>query len=157
MGGLRRAVGRAIEWFLSYEHEVVVSLSDGAMMPGHKYPGDAGYDLYCKGDVGIPAGTTVEVPSGVFMDPRERVWFELKARSSTLKVKGLEVVDAVIDRDFRGEMMAVVHNPTGAHKFVRNGERVVQIVPHRLIPVRFRRGELGGSPRGSNGFGSTGR
>lgn len=53
-------------------------------------------------------------------------------------------------------MMAIVHNPTGEHKTVRAGDRLVQVVPHRLIPLSFRRGRLSESPRGSNGFGSTG-
>lgn len=146
-----------LEWLLSYEHDVVMELEPGARAPGHKYDGDAGYDLYCSRDVGVPSHSTVDVPCGVRLDPRARVWFEIKARSSTLKVRGLEVVDAVIDRDFRGEMLAVVHNPTGEHKVVRAGERVVQIVPHRLIPVTFREGKLRASPRGDRGFGSSGR
>lgn len=155
--GVRKAIGRTLEWFLSYDHDVVVSLSPGATLPWHKYDGDAGYDLYCSEDVGIRPHSTADVPSGVFIDPKDRVWFEIMARSSTLRVKGLEVVDAVIDRDYRGEMKAVVHNPTGEQVWVRAGERVVQVVPHRLIPVLFVEGRLSESPRGLNGFGSTGK
>ena len=154
---MRRILGRFIEWLLSYDHLVMVQMYPGAKLPSRKYPGDAGYDLYCSRDVGIPAGSTVDVPSGVFMDPREPIWMELKARSSTLKVLGLEVVDAVIDKDYRGELMAVVHNPSGTAAILRSGDRVVQIVPHRLIPIVFKIGRLSKSARGTKGFGSTGR
>lgn len=154
---MRRILGRFIEWLLSYEHVVVVRMQPGAKLPSRKYPGDAGYDLYCNRDVCIPAGSTIDVPSGVYMDPRESIWMELKARSSTLKVLGLEVVDAVIDKDYRGELMAVIHNPSGTAASLKAGDRVVQIVPHRLIPTVFRIGKLSESARGTKGFGSTGR
>lgn len=154
--GLRKVLGRVVEWALAYEHDVVVDLAPGARLPFRKYEGDAGYDLYASADVGLPPGATVEIPSGVRVDMRDRIWLEIKARSSTLKKLGLEVVDAVIDRDYRGEMMAIVHNPTGMNKTIRAGDRVVQVVPHRLIPLSFRQGRLSDSPRGCNGFGSTG-
>jgi len=162
---VRRLLGRFVEWLLAYEHEVgyectVVREDDNffgwGKEPCHKYDGDAGYDLFAAVRVPIPAGQTVEVPAGIRIDPRSRIWFELKARSSTLKKRGLEVVDAVIDRDYRGDLLAVVRNPTGYPVFVEAGERVVQIVPHRLVPCRFVRRRLSESPRGTNGFGSTG-
>lgn len=151
---MRKVIGRLIEWFLRYEHDVVVDAR--GKMPFHKYEGDAGYDLFAAERVPIPSGCTVEVPAGLRFDPRDGIWFEIKARSSTLKKRGLEVVDAVIDRDYRGDLMAVVHNPTGTLVVVEEGDRVVQVVPHRLIPVRFRRGALSESARGAHGFGSTG-
>jgi dUTP pyrophosphatase len=158
---LRKLLGRFVEYLLSYEHEVTVAgevPDDGAWdkMPYHKYVGDAGYDLFAARDVPIAAGQTAEVPAGLRIDPLDRIWFEVKARSSTMKVRGLEVVGAVIDRDYRGNLMAVVHNPTAFLVTVKAGDRIVQIVPHRLIPCRFVPGKLRQSPRGQNGFGSTG-
>lgn len=160
-GTLRRLLGRAVEWALAYEHEVRVSpVARGPRdpkLPFHKYGGDAGYDLYSVEDVGIPAGCTRDVRSGIAVDPRERIWLEIKARSSTMTKLGLEVVDAVIDRGYRGEMCAQVHNPTGCQVIVRAGDRVAQLVPHRLIPLRFRFGPLSPSDRMTSGFGSSGR
>lgn len=152
----RRFIGKIIEWFLYYEHIVHIKLDENAKMPFHKYDGDAGHDLYAFERMGFPPYSTRDVRSGVYIDPKSRIWFEIKARSSTLKVKGLEVVDAVIDRSYRGEMLAVVHNPTGENKYIEAGERVVQIIPHHLIPVKFVEGELTDGGRGLSGFGSTG-
>lgn len=154
--GIRKALGRLIEYLLSYEHEVVVKISEGGRMPFRKYDGDAGYDLHADRDFGIPAGATVDVTSGIRVDMRDRIWLEIKARSSTLKGRGLEVVDAVIDNSYRGEMFAIVRNNTGEHKHIKAGDRLVQVVPHRLIPLKFVEGELSVGERGSNGFGSTG-
>jgi len=154
---MRKLIGRLIEWFIGYEHEITVVLDSGAKMPFHKYAGDAGYDLVCNERLGIPPYSTKDVRSGVYVDPKEQIWLEIKARSSTLKVKELEIVDAVIDRDYRGEMLAIVHNPTGMNKYIDIGERVIQVVPHRLIPLKFKEGILSDSPRGLNGFGSSGR
>lgn len=152
---MRRMIGLLIEWFLGYEHVVIMD-SKVSCSPKHGYPGDAGYDLYSEGRVPILPGQTVEVPAGVRIDPQSQIWFEVKARSSTMKKRGLEVVDAVIDRDYRGDLLAVVHNPGGVPVAIEAGDRVVQIIPHRLIPIRFVEGELSNSSRGANGFGSTG-
>lgn len=154
---IRKILGRFVEYLLSYDHDIRITLDVGANMPFHKYNGDAGYDLLVHKDIAIPAKATVRVPSGIYIDPKDQIWMELKARSSTLKNKGLEVVDAVIDRDFRGEMMAVVYNPKNVTVFIKAGDRIVQIIPHRLIPLNFAIvNKLSESPRGSSGFGSTG-
>jgi len=154
---IRNLLGRFVEYLLSYDHEVKVILGDGASMPFHKYNGDAGYDLITNKDIAIPAKATVRVPSGIYIDPKDQIWMELKARSSTLKNRGLEVVDAVIDQQYRGEMMAVVFNPKATTIFIKAGERIVQIIPHRLIPLHFTAvTKLSESPRGNSGFGSTG-
>lgn len=157
---LRRKIGELLEWFLTYNHEVKISCDEGAQLPFRKYAGDAGYDLYAYEDLGLPPHSTADVRSGVYLDSKSQLWLEIKARSSTLKVKELEVVDAVIDRGYRGEMLAIVHNPTGKNKFIRKGERIAQIVPHHLIPLQFRtceKHELSPSDRAMNGFGSSGK
>jgi len=145
-----------LEYFLGYEHIVKIQYDEGAQEPYKGHISDAGLDLYCNADVGIPPGVTVEIPSGVRVDPGCHIWLEIKARSSTMKKKGLEVIDAIIDAGYRGQMFAIVHNPTGGHKFVKKGERIIQIVPHRVIPIKFKEGKLSDSSRGSSGFGSTG-
>ena len=75
-----------------------------------------------------------------------------------MRKKGLQVVSAVIDNDYTGEMFAGVYNPSDEEKTVEKGDRVVQIVPHRLLRCKFKYVEkLDDRSRGSNGFGSTGK
>ena len=66
------------------------------------------------------------------------------------------MVDAIIDKDYRGELFIQVVNNSSVDVTVMPGDRLVQIVPHRLIRANFVLGELPGSPRGADGFGSTG-
>jgi len=155
---LRSFIGKILEWFLNYNHLVVVSRTDFvARLPKGQYSDDAGYDLYVSNDTTIPAGAVGEVPSGIILDPRTKIWFEIKARSSTFRKRGLEVQDAVIDRGYRGEMFAIVYNPSDKPIEVKKGERICQIVPHRLIPCKFTFGDLSQSDRGIEGFGSSGQ
>lgn len=155
---MRKLIGKMIEWFLDYPH-IVKFTNDGlGHVPDHKYAGDAGYDLYCSRTTKIAPHSNINVPSGVCIQSDDRLWFELMPRSSTMRVKGLHVIEAVIDNDYTGEMFACVYNPSDEEKIVEKGDRIVQIVPHRLLRCKFKYVEkLGDRTRGSNGFGSTGK
>ena len=55
-------------------------------------------------------------------------------------------------------MFACVYNPSDEEKIVEKGDRIVQIVPHRLLRCKFKYVEkLDSRTRGANGFGSTGK
>lgn len=154
---MRKLIGRMLEWFLHYEHEIVFEADEMAFgVPFRKHSGDAGYDLYCSKITYIEAGSAELVPSGIYVDPKSQIWFEMKARSSTMAKKGLAVTDAVIDRDYRGELFSIVHNPGTRRVAIERGERVVQMVPHPLINCKFTLGKVRPSERGVNGFGSSG-
>jgi len=154
---MRKLVGRILEWFMSYDHTVLVAHGRKTpKLPFRSYSGDAGYDLFCSKKTTIKAGGSALIPSGIAIDPKERIWFHLGPRSSTFRNLGLEVVTAVLDNDYRGELFAQVINPSIEDIVVAKGSRIVQVIPHRLIPVRFKYGELSESPRGGKGFGSSG-
>lgn len=152
---MRRLIGRIIEWFLSYKHLVIV---EGVRpLPKHSYKDDAGFDLFTSSTTLIPAHKVVEVPADICIESKSRLWFEIKARSSTFRRYGLEVQDAVIDRGYRGKMFAIVYNSKDEDVVVQENERICQIVPHHLIACRFERGQVSRSARGQAGFGSSGR
>ena len=153
---IRSILGKMIEWALGYEHKVFIQFEPGAVLPRHQYNGDAGYDLTCYRRVMIAPKSTAQIPAGVCVAPEDHIWLEMKSRSSTLRKKGLTVVDAVIDRDYRGEMMAFVYNGGEETKIVEVGDRLVQVIPHRLIRLKFVQGPLPPSERGTLGFGSSG-
>lgn len=153
---MRRILGKFIEWCLGYDHVVIVDERKVHKSPFRNYNGDAGSDLFCSENTIVPSGGSALVPSGVHIDPESKIWFHLLARSSTFKNLGLEVVTAVIDREYRGELFAQVLNPTEKDVLIKQGTRITQIVPHRLIPVRFILGKVSDSPRGHKGFGSSG-
>lgn len=161
---LRKLLGRFIEWLISYDHEVIVDSEttfdengNPVVYPRSSYIDDAGYDLFVYKTIRIPPHSVANVRSGVMFDPKDRLWFEIKARSSTFRKRGLEIQDAVIDRGYRGEMFAICYNPTDTMVVVASGERICQVVPHRLIPCTFSWGTLSKSHRDKGGFGSSGK
>ena len=121
------------------------------------YEGDAGFDLYTMGDYRLKPGEVKDVRTGMFIDPKDDIYFVIIGRSSTFKNLKILVNVAIIDKGYRGELFAVVHNISQKTVRIGDGERICQIVPHVLFPVKFERGEIGESRRGDKGFGSSGR
>jgi dUTP pyrophosphatase len=82
----------------------------------------------------------------------------LFARSSLHK-KSLIIPNGVgiIDNDYRGEVMMLLHNISNTTDVIINwGERIGQLVIMPIIPVDINIGTVGTTKRGSGGFGSTG-
>jgi dUTP pyrophosphatase len=156
---MRRLIGRIIEWFLSYPHTVVVQLDSygsTGQVPREGYPGDAGYDLYCSQDIKIPAHGYMNIPSTVRFQMPIGIWLMIKGRSSSLKRLGIIITDSVIDNGYRGEMFIQSYNPTNLPVNISHGDRIGQVVPFRLIPLRFMKGKVNATVRGERGFGSSG-
>jgi len=155
---MHRLLGRSIEWILSYQHEVTFITDNKhqyAIREFHRGE-DAGFDLYVSQTTHIPAGEVADVPTGIYLDPKDRLWFHIFGRSSTFKKRGLIINIAVIDHGYRGELYAITHNFTNKKVVVEEGDRICQIIPHRLIPCKFSQGDLSMSKRGRGGFGSSG-
>lgn len=150
---MRKIIGKIIEWFLMYDHEVAIE----GDVPIHSYRYDSGYDLLVDRDMLIPDRAVVEVPSNIKIDPKLPVWFKIESRSSTFNKLGLQVQSAIIDNGYRGQLFAITYNPNGHSVQINRGDRIAQIVPHRVIPIKFVCGSLADSDRGEGGFGSSGR
>ncbi len=160
--------------------EVRVKLTDGATMPRYAKDGDAGMDLTSRSDVVVRPGETVIVGTGVSMEiPRGYVG--LVFPRSGLGSRGLTLGNCVgvIDRSYRGEICAPLHNNhskldtfetvqrdgsvvtshfVGDHDMeVHRGDRVCQILIMRVEEVDcVEVDELSDTDRGTGGFGSTG-
>lgn len=129
-----------------------------AQMPTTSYEGDAGYDLYTSQAVTIPPGGFADVPTGVAVALPSGVWGEIKGRSSTWRKKNISVITGVIDNGWRGELFAGAYNPGASEVTVDVGERIAQLIPHKLVVLSITEvAELPDSHRGENGFGSSGR
>lgn len=131
---------------------------EGAFLPERKHDTDVGYDI-CASLLGesviiqpgayrrVHTGIAVAIPVGYFL--------RLTARSSTQHY----VLEGVIDPEYRGEIMVGVLNPTPNPITICHGERIAQLVIHERISVTWE--EVGAleynTPRGTGGFGSTGR
>ena len=128
-------------------------------MPTRAHDNDAGYDLYVAERTIVSAHSFEDVPSGVHVQLPEGSWGLLTGRSSSVRNRGLLVIQGVIDEGYRGELFSAVWNLTDHDVILEAGERVAQLilmpnitVTTELVEVQ----ELDASVRGSNGFGSSG-
>ena len=130
----------------------------GVDVPTRAYAGDAGFDIPVGARTVVPPGQFVDVPLAFRLAPAPGYWYRLVGRSSTLRKLGLLVNEGIIDEGYRGPLFAGVWNMTSKDVTLEVGQRIAQIIPHRLergvvireVP-RLRPGD-----RGENGFGSTG-
>ena len=133
---------------------------EGLPFPGYATEGAAGLDVVTAVDVSlapgermaVPTGFAIEIPPGYEVQVRPRSGLALKHGVTCLNTPG------TIDSDYRGEVKVILAN-LGADPFsVRRGERIAQLVPAPVLRATFEEvAELGGTSRGSGGFGSTGQ
>lgn len=100
----------------------------------------------------IPTGLAVEIPAGYEGQVRPRSGLALKQGVTCLNSPG------TIDADYRGEVKVILANLSHQPVTLRRGDRIAQLVFARVARAElFEVSELGSTPRGEGGFGSTGR
>lgn len=136
-------------------------LSETAILPSRGSSEAAGYDLYADieetrilpGETKkIPAGISVEIPSGYFGG--------IFARSGLSTKEGLRPANCVgvVDADYRGPVMVALHNDSDVERVITPGEKIAQMVIMPFLAVEFEEVEdLSDTERGEGGFGSTGK
>ncbi len=142
-------------------HVPILRLDPDLPAPTYARPGDAGADLRARegatlapagGRALIPTGIAIALPPGTagFVQPRSGL--ALKHGVTCLNTPGL------IDCGYRDELKVVLVNldPTTPYE-VQRGDRIAQLVIQRVEEASFTEvDDLGGSARGTGGFGSTG-
>ena len=136
-------------------------LREGAQMPTYGTAGAAGADLYACMDqeVTIQPGQTAKICTGVSMEIPFGCVGLVFARSSMGVKRDLAPANkvGVIDSDYRGEIMVMLHNHGSRPQTVIPGERVAQILIMPVYTPGFTvADELSDTARGHGGFGSTG-
>ena len=133
----------------------VKKLRPNAVLPTYGTEQAAGADLYACLDapVTIEPGCSVFVPTGLSMEIPVGCAGLIYARSGMAANKV-----GVIDSDYRGEFIVVLHNHGKQPQVVSNGDRIAQlIVTPVLTPGFFEVDELSDTQRAEAGFGSTGK
>lgn len=128
--------------------------------PTKAYPNDAGWDLYVSRPVVVPPRSFVDVHTDIYVAMPEALWGRITGRSSTLRKRGLLVNEGVIDPGYRGELFIGVWNLRDEPVELKVGDRIAQLIFHRVVEVLWHDvfgGELPKGERGDKGFGSSGR
>jgi dUTP pyrophosphatase len=142
--------------FLSYQIQIH-RLDPRATLPTRSHEGDAGWDLYVLEDVRVPPYTFLDIRTGVAIAPPDNLWARVVGRSSTVRNRGLLVIEGVIDTGWRADLIFGVRNLTGAHVDVQAGDRLAQLIIQRHVDIHWEEvGVLPEGDRGNRGFGSTG-
>lgn len=140
--------------------ELKVKLSDGAPLPRHAKPGDAGLDLTSRTPTfWLGAGETQMVGTGVAVEIPEGHVGLLFPRSGLASKGHVDLANCVgvVDSGYRGEIKAPLRNFGEEGRFIERGERICQLVVVPFVTCECVEGELSETERGDGGFGSTGR
>lgn len=136
-------------------------LNNLAKVPTRGSEDAAGWDLYAAIDepVMIQPHCTVKISTGVAMEIPKGCFGGIFARSGIATKRGLRPANctAVIDADYRGDIIVPMHNDSNEIKAVAPGERIAQIIILPFVSVFMEPvDELSETARGDAGFGSSG-
>ena len=123
------------------------------------YQNDAGYDLFLSEDTFLRPGMVEFLK----VDNRFKIpkgYYGSIATRSSMMVKGLVVLNGVIDSGYTGPIQVAVFNTGKDHKQFKKGDRVAQVLVIKLFegPVHMKSNDFIGeiqTERGTKGFGST--
>ena len=140
----------------------VKRLRENAIMPTYGSAEAAGADLYaCLSEpMTIQPGESVFIPTGLAMELPVGFAGLIYARSGLACKRGLAPANkvGVVDSDYRGEFMIVLHNHGSVAQTVEHGERIAQLgITPVFTPGFTEVEELTDTERSGGGFGSTGK
>ncbi len=140
----------------------VKKLNVNAILPTYGSIEAAGADLYAclDGDIVIEPGESKFVPTGLSMEVPKGCAGLIYARSGLACKRGLAPANkvGVVDSDYRGEFMVVLHNHGSEPQRISHGERIAQLVITPVLTPEYKEvDELSDTQRAAGGFGSTGK
>jgi dUTP pyrophosphatase len=134
----------------------VKRLSPDAIQPTVAHPGeDIGYDLYSAVDLIIPARGAAGISTGIAIEFVPVAGGIVKTRSGLAR-KRLMCNAGVIDAGYRGEVIVLIENLGDEPYSIRKGDKIAQLLEHRILAGEVVEGELSEAQRGAKGFGSSG-
>ena len=143
----------------------ILHLPHGAGLPLPSYQSAAASGLDLLAAVPVDASLTIApgryaaIPTGIAIALPPGTEAQVRPRSGLARHHGVTVLNTpgTVDADYRGEIQVLLINH-GAEPFVvTRGMRIAQLVIAQVVRVALRAvTELGETPRGSGGFGSTG-
>lgn len=130
-------------------------------LPGYMTPQSAGMDIHAavEDPVTVDPGSIMLIPTGFAMALPAGFEAQIRPRSGLAAKHGIGLINSpgTIDADYRGEVKIPVINLGQAPYTVQRGDRIAQMVIHRVFRPHIRVVEhLDKTDRDSGGFGHTG-
>ena len=130
----------------------IVLMNDNAIIPTRASKESAGLDLYSSIDIDIEVGSIKKVNTGICISLPENSYGPIRDKSS-LAVKGLLTLDGVIDKDYAGEIIAIMTSLIETIK-IKKGQKIAQlIVSNTMYPEIKKVKFLKDTERNNKGFG----
>jgi len=129
-------------------------------LPRYETEGAAGLDLRADEPFSLSPGERRLVPTGLSVEIPQGYEGSVRPRSGLALRHGVGMVNApgTVDSDYRGELSVILVNHGREPVSFARGERIAQLVIAPVVRADLVLVEaLGGTARGSGGFGSTGR
>lgn len=137
----------------------IKKLEPEAIIPTKGSDAAAGVDLYAPRALVIHPGSNGVINTGLAIEIPDGYFGAIFARSGMATRKGLRPANCVgvIDSDYRGEIIVVLHNDTDIIRPVQEGDRIAQLIILPYEKIEFSEvEELTDTERADGGFGSTG-
>lgn len=134
-----------------------IKLDPNAPMPDRAHDDDAGLDLFSPKTVIVTGRGSAVIDTGVHVEiPRGYAGF-LKSKSGLNVLYGI-TSEGVIDTGYTGSIKVKLYNNSDSDYRIKKGDKISQLVIMKIaLPKVEIVGELKRTPRGDNGFGSTGK
>ena len=131
----------------------------GLPLPAYASDGAAGMDVVAAESLTLKPGQRAAVATGIAFAIPVGWEIQVRPRSGLALKNGVTCLNTpgTIDSDYRGEVKVILANLSDEYFEVKRGDRIAQLVPaqvQRAVLVEV--DDLGGTARGSGGFGSTG-
>lgn len=130
-------------------------------LPSRATEFSAGYDVRAaEPDFVLAPGEVRAVATGLVMELPRGIECQVRPRSGLAAKHGITLPNSpgTIDPDYRGELRVLLQNGGALPVEIRRGERIAQLVFARFEePEVQEAASLSETPRGTGGFGSTGR
>ncbi len=142
----------------------VLPHGEGLPLPAYQTAHAAGLDLLAAvaedKPLTIAPGKRALVPTGIAIALPSGYEAQVRPRSGLAAKQGLTVLNApgTIDADYRGEIQVILINHGDEPVAITRGMRIAQMIVAPVVRAELRpTSSLSDTPRGSGGFGSTGR
>ena len=136
-----------------------IMLDAGAYMPERAYRTDAGLDLRCREKVILWGGQSCVFDTGVHIELPRGCYGKIESKSGLNVKYGIVSCGGVIDEGYTGSIRVKLYNLSDKSHEFEAGDKIAQlIIQPYIVEDGFELVEtLTETPRGSNGFGSTGK
>jgi len=131
-------------------------------LPAYSTEGSSGVDLCAapEADIVVKRGEVALVPTGLKLSIPPGYEGQVRPRSGLALKNGIALLNApgTIDSDYRGELKVILANFGKENFRIRRGDRIAQLIISPVVQAQWVEVDsLDDTPRGTGGFGHTGR